>query len=52
MYVPQEMKRCFGELPRAFTKLVKTERRGTLADAVIIDNNTSATCLRFDGFHS
>ena len=51
MYVPQELKRSSERL-RAFTKLVKMERRRTLVNAVVINNNSSAICSRIDGFHS
>lgn len=51
MYVPRELKRCSGDQLRAFTKLVKKDRRGATSDAIVVDGNASAISLRVDGFH-
>lgn len=55
MFVSPDLKRQPGEKLRAYTDLVKAERRGATASAVVVNDeveDSSACSLQIDGFYS
>ena len=55
MFVPRELRRHTGEKLRAFTSLVKANRRGATSNAVVINDDIGeepASFLQIDGFYA